>query len=541
MHRGPLTLLLLVGLAVTTWACSPEPVHHPAPVILVRVPAKTGVEDWELRELPRYPSGTQVVFLDRVTFRETVLSEGLDRAAWPQVSPSGAKVVFSMKREPLDPWTPVVMDLATRDWSVLPHGPGDCVQPAWVDDSTVVMRCRAPDWAPHLPDVGALYLSHTDAEGAERITFDRRPVHSPLTLPDGRILYTRTRMAWDPTSEEVRTTIMWVHRDGTVATPLQVPSGESAAMLKLTPRLLQDHGLSFVGTMGWRSPGTVLDEPRPPVGRLFRLSLAIPSAPAEPLRPDLPGSVLAASASPGGELLVCLRPSRGKEYKAYHTGVTIGDRIRPLYGPAGWHVVDVVPVAPRTRPAGRLSLVSRGKPAWLYLLDPYLGDDSTSPRATRGSIRRVRLYTSKPVPPPSRPIERGDLDPDRFLTERPEVDTSEVRMELEVGGHTPGFERVVLGEVEVHEDGSFLVQVPADTPLTLELLSAAGEHIANAGGWFWVRPNEKRGCVGCHEPPDRAPDERFYEALVNPPSRLIPPRGGTLPEMPTPQKGEPEP
>lgn len=78
----------------------------------------------------------------------------------------------------------------------------------------------------------------------------------------------------------------------------------------------------------------------------------------------------------------------------------------------------------------------------------------------------------------------------------------------------------VLGEAPVHPDGSFLIEVPADTPLRLTLVGADGSDLASHDAGVWVRPKENRGCVGCHEPPDLAPENRRPRAVQEDPVRL---------------------
>lgn len=75
-------------------------------------------------------------------------------------------------------------------------------------------------------------------------------------------------------------------------------------------------------------------------------------------------------------------------------------------------------------------------------------------------------------------------------------------------------EAVVLGSSPVERDGSFFVQVPADQPLRLELLDAAGKTIKREQGWFWMRRGEQRICVGCHTGPERAPDNVVPAVLL---------------------------
>jgi hypothetical protein len=73
---------------------------------------------------------------------------------------------------------------------------------------------------------------------------------------------------------------------------------------------------------------------------------------------------------------------------------------------------------------------------------------------------------------------------------------------------------VLLGRQDLAGDGSFYVQVPADRPLQIELLNAAGRTVRAEHGWFWMRPSEQRICVGCHTGPERSPENKVPEVLL---------------------------
>ena len=78
----------------------------------------------------------------------------------------------------------------------------------------------------------------------------------------------------------------------------------------------------------------------------------------------------------------------------------------------------------------------------------------------------------------------------------------------------------VWGEVDVEVDGSFFVELPADTPFRLETLDAEGNLVRGPSDWLWVRPGEHRGCIGCHEPSRMAPPNRVPIAVDRPATRL---------------------
>jgi len=86
----------------------------------------------------------------------------------------------------------------------------------------------------------------------------------------------------------------------------------------------------------------------------------------------------------------------------------------------------------------------------------------------------------------------------------------------------PGTGRI-LREWPLEPDGSFFADVPADLPLAFELLDAEGALLRRTVTPIWVRPNESRGCIGCHEPRDTVPPNLRPLAAGRRPVRV---RGG---------------
>jgi len=68
-----------------------------------------------------------------------------------------------------------------------------------------------------------------------------------------------------------------------------------------------------------------------------------------------------------------------------------------------------------------------------------------------------------------------------------------------------GSEVTELGTVPLAPDGSFAVEVPADTAIAFQAVDAEGRSELNEMSWIYVRPGEVRGCVGCHAPRQAAP------------------------------------
>ena len=79
----------------------------------------------------------------------------------------------------------------------------------------------------------------------------------------------------------------------------------------------------------------------------------------------------------------------------------------------------------------------------------------------------------------------------------------------------------VLGEAPVEEDGSFYLEIGADQPIRFQTLNEAGEVVREPSSWMWVRPNERRGCVGCHEDREIAPENVVPLAIEKLPVAMI--------------------
>jgi hypothetical protein len=74
-----------------------------------------------------------------------------------------------------------------------------------------------------------------------------------------------------------------------------------------------------------------------------------------------------------------------------------------------------------------------------------------------------------------------------------------------------------LGVVNVENDGSFLIKPIADTPFRIQTLDESGKVINGPGSWIYLRPNERRGCVGCHEDMEMTPENRIALAVKKKP------------------------
>jgi Hydrazine synthase alpha subunit middle domain len=67
-------------------------------------------------------------------------------------------------------------------------------------------------------------------------------------------------------------------------------------------------------------------------------------------------------------------------------------------------------------------------------------------------------------------------------------------------GETDFEPQQILGYAPIEPDGSFKLEVPADTPLALAIIDTKGRALQTHLNWIQVRPGERRTCDGCHSP-----------------------------------------
>lgn len=89
--------------------------------------------------------------------------------------------------------------------------------------------------------------------------------------------------------------------------------------------------------------------------------------------------------------------------------------------------------------------------------------------------------------------------------------------------------RLLLGTVPVEEDGSAYFRAPAGKPLYFQAVDEAGRAVQSMRSAVYLQPGERRGCIGCHEPPGSVAANRPVLAMRRAPSRLAPGPEGSRP------------
>lgn len=437
---------------------------------------------------PRYPAGSRIVFFDPLEPDRGVrpLTEEFHAARAPALSSDGTRMVFSAQREAGGPWQIWEVDVGGRRPALIAAVEG-ATDPAFLADGSVVFSAPA---APGAAEPHALFTVGSEGGAPARISFHPGDDAAPIVLRDGRLLYVTRESATSSVSR-----LMTVRADGTAAELFY----ENRDGSRQSGRAWEtsDGQVVFIEQVrsGPRDPRTS-DSEKPgsaghaidaadseaPDGQLIAISERRPLHSRVDLRAGLDGSFRSVAPLTPGEYLVSYRPPGRERYGLYVLEPASG-HLEPILNPEpDFDAVEPIVAVARPAPKRFESVVDLERDTGeLYCLDAD--------------------HSDLPVDRPPGPTASS-------VSNLPSVS---VRIRSAYG---------VLGEVPLEEDGSFYVELPADTPVRLETIDGLGHVVRGPSAWLWVRPNERRGCIGCHEDRELAPENRVPRAVEQPPVDL---------------------
>ena len=385
-------------------------------------------------------------------------------------------------------------------------------------------------------EVSNLYLCNRDGDYLRRVSFDQVHTNFPTVTEDGRVLYTR----WD-----------YNDRGQLFPQPLfqMFPDGTGQT--------------EFYGNNSW-FPTTILHARGIP-GTQKVLALATGHHSFQAGKLCIIDPALGRQENAGVQLIAPIRETPAERIDAYGQSGDLFQYPYPLnkteflitYHPEGWpqrgrpaqfydpqfgiYWMNVdgdrellasdpsiscnqpIPLVARTRPHQRPSMVDyRQDTGTFYMQDVYSGRALEG--VSRGTIERIRVIALE-----YRAAGIGQL------FGRGAGGQGHPSTPIAVGNGSWDV-KVVLGEADVHADGSAFFEVPARTPVYFQTLDQNGHAVQTMRSWSTLQPGENFSCVGCHDNKNTSPpiDARLTLAMQAGAQSLEPfygpPRGFSFPQ-----------
>ena len=414
-----------------------------------------------------------------------LLDAGLGAIGSPTVAFDGNSLMVAMARDGEKFFHIYRISTVGDEPQRLTDGPFHDIDPVELPDGRIIFAStRIGTFEEyHQPPSRALFRMNADGSDIHLITSTPIFDNEPKVMANGRVAFIRTDNFFD--RGKVETQLHSIRPDGTDG--------------------LTEFGADVGPEYGTRLRAFGYGSPAPlPDGRFAYISnrgnFIGASGSAEREQHPLPADLGDLAALPDGRLLCTVLRQDGKRMTSDVLGVIDPrqHRVVSIFESTAGAIHSPVFLGSRIRPPVIPDYADRARPdrpaatGFLFCMDARF---TTKTKAAWERIRAIRVLGAVPMT------------------------TRSSHSHIVHVGH----ETVELGTVPLARDGSFNVEVPADMPLALQAVDAEGRSELNEMSWLYVRPGERRSCIGCHQPRQATPTFAGHsaEALRAPPVKLL--------------------
>jgi hypothetical protein len=404
----------------------------------------------------RFPRGSRIVRLASESKRPLELTPEFFAAADPQIDFSGAKVLFSARKNPGAKWQIWEMNADGSEKRQITNCAEDCLRAAYLPDSEIVFTVNGQRGG--RPE-SYLAVSKTDGSQMHRITFGPGNFWLETVLRDGRVLASASSPLQD-TEAAGKTRMLYTLRpDGAALEAFRCE--HQSSVRRDDAAELEDGSVVFVrrasanGMLGGALAAVRKGDP----GESALGGRAAKYRSPRPLSAST--LILSRSSAPQGG-------SQAKfDLYAFDLKKQMDGNL--IYSDAKLSSIQAVPLVANPVPKRFWSTLNMDSKAGYFIsLNSYISSEGLKGRLA-AAIARVRVISLE----------------------------------------SAGARERSLGEAPVEKDGSFYVEVSANQPVRFELLDANGKTLVSERSWIWTRPGEQRGCPGCHGDKALAPENRW--------------------------------
>ena len=425
-------------------------------IILTRTAGRIENSNLSATDSKKYILRSEIVSIKpgRLDASTKVLTSSFYSARSPEISNDGQFMLFAGQKKEGDTWQIWETDLTNLNTRQLTKLKEDCTDPAYLPLGRFLFTSHSS--TDSLKANESILTSNIDGTDQKRITYNPNMYRASHVLSDGRIL-TIGVQKFPETGDQK---FMIMRPDGTKSELFY--KGSDGCELS-GPGLETNNGrIIFIES----------EKSNPGKGNLISVSYNRPLHSRLNLSSEIEGDFRAVFPLPSGKLLVSYRKTASDRYGLYEFDPEYKSPGKPIFSSNDFDVLEVVDAVKHIRPRKLPSEVNAViKTGLIMCQDVNLANEPTKiPGVLNKKILKVEIMGT---------------------------DSS-------------------MGTFKPSPDGSFYLKVVANKPFQIRTLDEEGKVIRKCD-WIWLRPNERRGCVGCHEDQDIVPDNRVPLAVKKAP------------------------
>jgi hypothetical protein len=413
--------------------------------------------------LPDFVNGTSWRYLPgaRITAIYTgnlaslkILTKDFYSACSPDISYDGRFMLFAGQQKQDEPWQIWEMDLNNQGCKRITSLNENCTDPSYLPGNRCVFSKMTVNDT--VKTAHCLFTCNLDGSGLRQITFNPNACFATTVLKDGRLLTISRQLL--PGQDHSMFVVM--RPDGTKADMFYKGSRGKALITKAHET--SDGKIVFIES----------DKEDRMTGRLVSINYNRPLHTRIDLASGITGDFCAVLPLHPDKYLVSWRKADSEPFALYEFDPVKKSVGQKVLTDTKYNIVDVISVEEYQRPKKLPSEVDmQVKTGLLLCQDINFVFQQGSRFADAGKAEKIEVLG---------------------------IDTT-------------------YGVVQVEKDGSFQLKIVADKPFRIRTLDKEGNIINGPCSWLWLRPNERRGCIGCHEDPELVPENKVSMAIRKPP------------------------
>ena len=455
-----LTLLILLCFSTLFVSCNDTSME--GMIVMTQLEGNLPTGDHTTGNMWRYLPKARLVAInpDDPQGSLQVLTPDFYSACGPKIAYDGRFMLFAGQKNQNDIWQIWEMDLSNKKTRQVTASNENCIDPDYLPGNKLVFSKLMDSGT--MKSAHVLFTSNLDGSEINQITFDPSTYFASTILQDGRILTIGKQLF--PNEKTGAFKVM--RPDGTKQELFF--KGDSTTTLHSPAWEMGNGKIVFAASNGESQKNIVSIDYNRPLHSMTNLT------------ESLQGDFYGISPLKEGKLLTIYRTSKDNNFALYEFDAKTNTLGKSIYEDETYQILEAVAIKSRQRP-------------------------KKLPSEVNPEVETALLMCQ-------------DINvTERVDDERTETESKATRFEI------LGID-ASLGVWDTEKDGSFYLKMPADTPFRIQTIDENNEIVNGPGSWLYLRPNERRGCVGCHQNNDMAPKNRQPLAVRNEPIHIIFPR-----------------